>query len=101
MKQETSNESIDEETSGNYYLVTYNQSAESISYVESIKVNAKETGEIAFVIGNVDSNGLINERVRFVEKCEEGENELKISEKYIVKQGEYLFMDASRTRFFF
>lgn len=77
-----------------YHLVTYNQSANTHSFIKSLEVEASNTAKIRFVIGSVDYDSMIEERTSFELDCKKGSNKFDLSdEKYILKESEYLFMD--------
>ncbi len=77
-----------------YHLVTYPQSANTNSFIQSITVTALQDANIHFVIGSIDKNSFVQERTAFDIPCKAGENTFELVEKrYLIKQGEYLFMD--------
>lgn len=79
-----------------YHLVTYAQSANSNSLIQSLTVKAVNEGKIRFVIGTIDSKSIPQERTSFEIECTEGENTIDLSkQRHLLKQGEYLFMDIS------
>ena len=85
---------IQETKVAGYHLVTYNQTANTNSIVKTIKVTASNADNVRFVIGSIDENSFVVERMSFELECKQGENEFDLSNKqYLVKQGEYLFMD--------
>lgn len=79
-----------------YHLVTYAQSANSNSFIQSLTIQASQKGKIRFAIGTIDSKSIPQERTSFEIECTEGENTIDLSqERHLLKQGEYLFMDIS------
>lgn len=79
-----------------YHLVTYAQSANSNSFIQSLTVNAVTNSKIRFTIGTIDSNSIPQGRTSFEIECTKGENTIDLSkQRYLLKQGEYLFMDIS------
>lgn len=79
-----------------YHLVTYAQSANSNSLIQSLTVNAATNSKIRFAIGTIDSNSVPQERTSFEVECTKGENTIDLSkQRHFLKQGEYLFMDIS------
>lgn len=96
-KEETSEENLEKLEKVNvsdYHLVTYEQSANTNSFIKSLEVKAVKNGKIKFVIGSIDSDSMIHERTSFEIDCKEGENTVDLLEqRHLLKQGEYLFMD--------
>ena len=77
-----------------YHLVTYNQTANEVSFIRNLNVTASVSNSVKFVIGSIDKDNFVNERISFELDCEKGENKFDlIDERYIIKSGEYLFMD--------
>lgn len=92
---ETQNEIEEKQVSG-YHLVTYDQAANLNSFIQNLNVTASNDNNIRFVIGSLDENNFIQERMEFTLNCIKGENNFNLLEKrYLIKQGEYLFMDLS------
>lgn len=96
-KEETSEENLETLEKVNvsgYHLVTYEQSANTNSFIKSLEVTAVSDGKIKFVIGSIDSDSIIQERTSFEIACKEGKNTLDLlKQRHLIKQGEYLFMD--------
>lgn len=78
-----------------YHLVTYEQSANTNSFIQSLEIEAVNDGKVRFVIGSIDSNSLVQERFSFEIACQKGLNTFELQEeRYFVKEGEYVFMDV-------
>jgi hypothetical protein len=93
LPEQTEAELKEEKVSG-YHLVTYAQSSNSNSFIKSITVNASNAEKIKFVIGEIDKDSVVQERTSFEIACQQGENTFDLSnERYLIKEGEYLFMD--------
>lgn len=89
-------EILDEVKVHGYHLVTYDQSANQNSFLQDLTVNSKEESKIRFVIGTIDDNYIVKERTEFEVDCKNGKNQLDLSNKrYLLKEGEYLFMDIA------
>jgi len=79
-----------------YHLVTYDQYSNSNSFIKTLDVRMEEKGNVKFVIGSIDENDFINERLSFEIELDVGNNTCDLLEKrYIIKENEYLFMDIS------
>lgn len=90
------NEILDEVKVHGYHLVTYDQSANQNSFLQDLTVNSTEESKIRFVIGTIDDNYIVKERTEFEVDCKSGKNQLDLSNKrYLLKEGEYLFMDIA------
>ena len=93
ISDENTNE-IEEIKVNGYHLITYNQSANTNSYIQTLSVTASNPDSVKFVIGNIDENNFAVERMSFEVECQKGKNEFDLSnKKYMLKEGEYLFMD--------
>lgn len=94
-EQDLAKGELKEEKVTGYHLVTYAQSANSNSFIQSITVQASNDAKIRFVIGTIDSNFVVQERTSLEKDCQKGENTFDLlKERHIIKQGEYLFMDV-------
>ncbi len=77
-----------------YHLVTYEQSANQNSLIQTLNIKAETNENIRFVIGTIDDEGKVHERMSFEVACQKGENAVDLlAERYFIKQGEYLLMD--------
>ena len=89
-------ETLEEVKLHGYHLVTYDQSANQNSFLQDLTVNSTEESKIRFVIGTIDDNYIVKERMEFEVDCKSGKNQLDLSNKrYLLKEGEYLFMDIA------
>lgn len=93
-KIQEENEDLKEVKVNGYHLVTYNQSANQNSLIQSLIVHTLDESKVRFVIGSIDSNSIVKERMEFEVNCISGKNEFDLSDKrYLLKEEEYLFMD--------
>ena len=77
-----------------FHLVTYEQSANNNSFINTLNVDSVSDGNIKFVIGTIDENFVVQERMSFEIACKKGENTIDLrNQRYFIKTGEYLFMD--------
>ena len=77
-----------------YHLVTYAQTANENSFVKTLTVTASNPAKVRFVIGDLDEKSFVKERISFEVECQKGENVFELlDERYLLKEGEYLFMD--------
>lgn len=77
-----------------YHLVTYEQAANNNSLLQTLSIQSENNETIQFVIGTIDDEGKVYERMSFEVLCQKGENTVDVlSKRYFIKQGEYLFMD--------
>lgn len=79
-----------------YHLVTYAQDANEHSFIKDLEVEAANEGPIKFVIGTVNENSMIEERMTFEIYCKQGKNTFDLlNNRYMLKKDEYLFMDVN------
>ena len=91
---ESKTENLQEQKVSGYHLVTYKQSANTNSFIQSLTVTASNQDQIRFVIGTIDDHSVIQERTSFELPCQKGENTFDLlKERHLLKTGEYLFMD--------
>lgn len=87
---------VEEKKVSGYHLVTYDISANSNSFLQNLQITASNDGSIRFVIGSLDENNFVQERIEFTLDCQKGNNDFDLlNKRYLVKQGEYLWMDLS------
>lgn len=90
-------EDLEEVEVPKYHIVTYNQSANTASFLKQINVNCIFDEKVKFIIGTINEENKLEERISFKLECKEGYNTFDIrNERRILKQGEYLFMDISK-----
>lgn len=79
-----------------YHLVTYAQDANEHSFIQNLEVEAASEGPVKFVIGAVNENSRIEERMTFELDCKQGKNTFDLlNARYMLKKGEYLWMDIN------
>ena len=100
-QKEIINDEIKKVDVQNYGLVTYLQNANSNSYIKNITVDIENPGDVEFVIGKIDANNYVQKKKIFTLKCQKGENSIDLEEKYIIKKGEYLFMNIEGQDFLY
>lgn len=87
---------VEERKVSGYHLVTYAQPANTNSFLQSLTVTASNEGKVRFVIGSLDENSIVQARRSFEIDCQKGKNTVELlSERHLIKQGEYLMMDIA------
>lgn len=79
-----------------YHLVTYAQTSNEHSFIKNLEVEVASEGPVKFVIGSINENSRIEERMTFELNCKQGKNTFDLlNNRYMLKKGEYLFMDVN------
>lgn len=77
-----------------YHLVTYAQTSNEHSFIKNLEVEVASEGPVKFVIGAMNENSRIEERMAFELDCKQGKNTFDLlKNRYMLKKGEYLWMD--------